>query len=300
MKTIKRIITLMIAMVIMCISVSSAFAVTVDTQLQLYKKMYDLLELCEESHFAFGVGYSITEPVVPGSPINTKYLNCSDTTELEKAWEEASAMVEGYFNGHISPYDGIISIETATEKYNILYEELHRIVINRSELKDLVDFCEKENNDNGYYDDKLWSDFKTEIDEAKELLIDENITDKRINSAFYELMYQFNLICTFNQIPGDLDKDGNMTVFDATYVQFYLTGYKDVNSSQLLVMGHYKADNIDIISATTIQRMCAKIIDDYEPMALELLIKELEKSNPDSEEFEMSSWRNNWIYYYVV
>ena len=115
MKKLKTILALLLAIVIMCISSLPAFSAT-DAEWELYLKMFDLLELCEEAHFAYGVGYSIREPALPGSQTGPKHLSCSDTTELKKAWEEACPMVEGYFDSYLSPYDGEISIGTATEK----------------------------------------------------------------------------------------------------------------------------------------------------------------------------------------
>ena len=292
-------ISLILAMAIMCVSVSPAFSAA-DAEKELYKKMYDLLELCEEAHFAYGVGYSILQTPDPGSTYNPKFLACSDTTELEKAWKDACPMVEGYFDSYMSPYDGEISIETATAKYNTLHEELYKIVIDRSELELLVAFCEQESNNDSYYGVQLWSNFQTEIVQAKELLADKSITDMRVNSAYYGLMYQLNLLCTSNQVAGDVDHDGEMSVLDATYIQRYLVGYETINFSQMLVTGNYKIDELSILSATTIQRKCAKLIDMYEPVVLEMMINNLDKSNPDSEEFELSSWRNNYIYYYVT
>lgn len=296
MKRMKMILALMIAMVILCISSLPAFSAT-DAEWELYLKMYDLFELCEEAHFAYGVGYSIKEPVLPGSQTRPKFLNCSDTTELEKAWEDACPMVEGYFDSYMNPYDGEISIETATAKFDALYEELYKIVIDRSELEFLVSFCEQESNDDSYYETQLWDDFQSEIAQSKELLADETITDMRINVAYYELMYQLNLLCTSNQIAGDVDHDGEMSVLDATYIQLFLAKYIAINSSQLVVLGEYKMEDIDVLDVTYIQKKCAKLINMYEPVVLEMMINNLDKSNPDSEKFELSSWRNNFIFY---
>ena len=46
MKRIKMAISLILAMAIMCVSVSPAFSAA-DAEKELYKKMYDLLELCD-------------------------------------------------------------------------------------------------------------------------------------------------------------------------------------------------------------------------------------------------------------
>lgn len=286
----------MIAMVIMCISSLPAFSAT-DAEWELYLKMYDLFELCEEAHFAYGVGYSIKEPVLPGSQTRPKFLNCSDTSELEKAWEDACPMVEGYFDSYMNPYDGEISIETATAKFDALYEELYKIVIDRSELEFLVSFCEQESNDDGYYETQLWNDFQSEIAQSKELLADETITDMRVNTSYYELMYPFNLLCTSNKVSGDVDFDGEMTILDATHVQLFLAKYITINSSQLVVLGEYKMEDIDVLDVTYIQKKCAKFFDAGN-LILENLIYNLEKSNPESDEFELSSWMNNFIYRY--
>ena len=296
MKKLKSILALIIVMVILCVSVSSVLA-TSEVDIELDEIMWKLQELCEEAHFAYGVGYSITDPPRPGSQNKPKYLACSDTTELKRAWQDACAMVEGYYRAHISLYDGEISVLTAAEKYHALYEELYKIVIDRSELETLVAFCEKENNDNSYYEVKLWNDFQTEIAQAKQLLADNTISDMRVNTAYYELMYSLNLICTSNQVAGDVDNDKEMSVLDATYIQLYLAGYETINFSQMLVTGAQRTDDLSVLSATAIQRKCAKVTDMYEPVVLERMIRDLDKSNPYSVEFELSSWRNNFIFY---
>lgn len=299
MKNIRMVISLILVMVIMCVSVIPVYSAD-DEQRELHIKMYDLRDLCEEAHYAYGVGYSLIEEPIPGYTNITKYLACSDTTKVFDAWKEASAMVEGYFNSYMHTYDGEISMQTATEKYNVLYEELYKMVIDRSELEKLVAFCEKENNDNGYYEAELWNDFQTEIDLSKELLADESITDVRVNDAFYELMYQFSLLCSSNNLTEDIDNSGKMTILDATYVQLYLLEKRSINSSQILVAGKFKEEDIDIIDATTIQRKCAKIEDHIDSLALELLIDSLEKCNPHSDEFELSSFKYNSVYYFTI
>lgn len=297
MKKLKAILALMIAMAIMCISMSTTFAAT-DAEKELYKKMYDLLELCEEAHFAFGIGYSITESVEPGYPNRPKYLACSDTTELVKAWEDACPMVEGYFDSYMSPYDGEISIETATAKYDTLHEELYKIVIDRSELKLLVAFCEQESNDNNYYEAQLWDDFQSEIAQSKELLADESITDMRVNIAYYELMYQFNLLCITNRIAFDVDNDELITILDATCIQLILAGYRNINYSQLVVLDKVEKSGVNIIDVTFVQRYCAHYYSSsLESASLDSLANRIEMCNPESDEFELSSFRYNWVYY---
>ncbi len=293
----KKVIALMLALVMLI--GSSAFVVSAqENSPSLYAIMNNLRNLCEEAHFAYGIGSSIVYPIEPGSQSKSKYLACSDTTEVKKAWEEASAMVEGYFNGHISPYEGEINEQTATEKYNTLYEELYKITIDRIELEKLVSLCEKECNDDGYYDVQLWNDFQKEIAQSKEVLADESITDTRVNSAFYGLMYKLNLICTYNAVSYDVNNDGKMTITDATYIQRYLVGLEKMNFSQLTVVGRNKLSDIKITIATFMQRCLAEFSSIENVTTAESLIYNLEKSNPQSSEFELSSFMYNRIYYY--
>lgn len=296
MKRIKMAISLILAMAIMCVSVSPAFA-QADTERELYDKMCDLYNLCEEAHFAYGIGYSLAEIPEPGSSYKPMHLSCLDTTEAEKAWEEACLMVEGYFDSYIHPYDGEISIETATEKFNTLHDELYKVVIDRSEIEKLVVLCEKEQNYNSYYDSELWNDFQSEIAQAKEVIADESVTDLRVNSAYYELMYQFNLICSFNEIPYDVDCDGGVSILDATYIQLYLVEFQAFNNSQLLVVDEWQLSNVSILHATWVQKLCAELETFSESAGLDRLLVNINKSNPESESFELCSFMYNYIYY---
>ncbi len=293
MKNLKMMIALLLAVAVMCFSVSTAYAEEYDEVLKA--KMEELMNLCEEVYFAFGINSSLFYDLEPGQ-ILPNYLITMDTTKLTDAHNDAIILCRSYLDGEKYPYYEEFNLEIATERYDNLYEVLHNVVIDRVEVEELVAICEKENNDNGYYDEQSWNDFKAELGQAKELLTDESIIDQRVTSAFYELMYQYNLLCSYNKVYCDIDGDGVMTVMDATYIQRYLVGFETFNSSQVFVSPEFYLDDINITNATTIQKRCAdqKIIF---PHKLRMLIDGLEESNPASEEFKYDSIKCNVMYY---
>ena len=75
---------------------------------------------------------------------------------------------------------------------------------------------------------------------------------------------------------------------DATYIQRYLVGYETFNSSQLYVSPEDYIDDISVMNATTIQKRCTES-KEYYSRNLRILLEEVERSNPESEDFMFDS-----------
>ncbi|MBQ8860759.1 MAG: hypothetical protein IJ015_05450, partial [Ruminococcus sp.] len=190
MKKFKSIVSLLLVAVLICLSGVTAFAEEYDEVLDA--KINELSELCEEAFFAFGTYGSLFYDFDPGT-IFPNFLTVVDRKELANAHYEAAALCGSYYYGEKYVHYVEVDLEAVIEKYNNLYEVLHNVVIDRIEVEELVAICEKESNDDCYYDEELWNGFQAEITQAKELLADESIVDQRVTTAFYELMYQYNL-----------------------------------------------------------------------------------------------------------
>ncbi len=299
MKKYKRLISLLLALVLVCLSAVTAFAV--DTEEELNKKLIELYNLNLEMFYAFGIGQDFYFPPEPGSQDpDPNWLKIVDSESAEETCWEALFMYLTYEEGR-DYYDGEINLETATLLCDKMHEELRNIVIDRVEVEELVAICEKENNDNGYYDEELWNDFQSELAQAKELLADESIVDRRVNTAFYELMYQYDRLCASCIIYCDVDNDGAMRIMDATYVQRYLVGLETLNSAQMMILPVKKVKDVNIIHATYIQRYLVDL-EEYDNSVKHLnmskLFDNLGKADYTSDEFEYDSIRYNQIYYY--
>ena len=297
MKKLKRLISLLLALVLVCLSMVTAFAEKTDDELE--QKLWELYNLNLEMFYAFGIGQDYYNPPIPGAE-DPNWLETVDSESAEETCWEALCMYLTYEEGR-DYYDGEINLETATLLCDKMREELRNIVIDRVEVEELVAICEKENNDNGYYDEELWNDFQSELAQAKELLADESIVDLRVNTAFYELMYQYNLLCTYNTVRHDVNNDGKMTIMDATYIQRFLVQLETMNTSQLYILGVlYKHNSVSIHEATWIQRYCAKLADPLDTyFYVDRFLNVLDKTNPNSQTFSSDSIKYNIIYYGV-
>lgn len=309
MKKFKKIFVLMLAFAIAISSVSfNTIAIEVndgtaqeDSDQEFYQIMGKLESLTTDIYYAFGLSMDYRHPPEPGSQ-DPNWLKIVDFENIQEMCSDASCMVYEYIYNR-DRYDGEINVQTATQEYNKLCEIVQEIVVEKSEVEELVAICEQEDNDNGYYDAQFWSEFQSEIAKAKELLADESIVDQRVTDAFYELMYQYNRLCTYNRINRDVNGDGVMSIMDATYVQRYLVGLETINTSQLYVLGggrpNWSLNSININKATEIQSYCASIqqLINYDTSNLNILLRNLEKTNPESEEFVLDSIIYNKIYY---
>ena len=174
MKRMKKIAALMLAVVIMCLSFITVYAEEFD--LALHKKIYEMKDLCEEAYYAFDIARPFEIIPDPGS-IKPNKLQTINAEIAVQVFNEGVCMIYAYDGVNQWPkptYEGEITLEKATELYNKMYEALHTIIIDRVEVEELVALCEKESNDNGYYDEQLWNDFQSEIADAKEILADES------------------------------------------------------------------------------------------------------------------------------
>lgn len=298
MKKYKRLISLLLALVLVCLSAVTAFAEDTDDELE--QKLWELYNLNLEMFYAFGIGNDYYFYPNPGDPDpDPNFLDTINSESAEETCLDALFMFLTYEEGH-TLYDGEINLETATQLYDKLRYELENLVIDRVEVEELVAICEKESNGNSYYDEQFWADFQEEITQAKELLADESIVDLRVNTAFYELMYQYNLLCTYNKVAKDIDNDGVMTIMDATYIQRFLVKLETLNTSQLFLLGgegHFSPEDVTIIYATRIQRFCAKISQPGYGLNYNKLIEHIEETNPESENFGYDSIKWNMMYY---
>lgn len=152
--------------------------------------------------------------------------------------------------------------ETTKEEIENYYRELDekaaRVVILNKELKFLIDFCKLENNGGLYYPNELWNEFQSKIAIAEEVY-SKGEDSIEVSNAFWNLMFAYNDICIVNQVPGDVDFDGEVSILDATIVQRFLAKLCDLNSSQLLILDKGRTNEVTVLDATEIQRFLAKL-----------------------------------------
>lgn len=288
MKKLRCLLSLLLVVVLITISAVSAFAV------EKYNFTYDeflkLDLLCWECVNDYGVCSTVnkTYTTMPGQ--RNFRIEDSSYKAIRKALDEAVVYVDGTV-----PYEDITS-QDLQEKYDNLYNEMQKVVIHKYVLLQLINYCEEIKDENGYYDILLWSDFQSELLNAKEVYEDKAIVDFRCTEAFFNLLYSYNKLCTSNTVAGDVNNDGVVSIHDATLMQKILCGMKTATGSQTLVGGIYP-DFFDINSVTSIQKYLAKIItEQLKCRYLDEMISTIEESNINSDLWQYTSWQNNVFY----
>ena len=285
MKKLKSILALMIAMVIMCLSVSSTFAVELTEE--RYEANKKLFHLCWESVYDYGVTaskYGCYFYNAPGEKIpNIESESCLRAREI---LHESDDLLNMY-------RDDNCTVEDYKKQYDKLYNALNSLVLHKAMLNSMLLFCSEENNDNGYYNDELWTDFCEKLDNAKAVYADpDNSKNFIVTEAYFELLHSHFKLCASNTMYGDVDNDSEITIMDATYVQMACAKLKDFNSSQYIIAKK------DVAYATEIQRYIASLSENIvrEDSKLDTYIEYVDYSDIHSDEFRFKSWKYNYRY----
>lgn len=158
-----------------------------------------------------------------------------------------------------------VTIEEVDSLLNTIEADLENVCVERYELEFMLALVDKENTNN-YYDEATWAEFESVVSRANELLADENTSDSDITAAYWDLRFKFNEMCAYNQVMGDVDGDGDVTILDATLLQRALAEYVELNCSQVFVASvccNPAPVYININCVTAIQRYCAEYDDAF-------------------------------------
>ncbi len=288
MKKLKLILSLMIAVMILCLSISTAFAVDTQDDAYMYEKVGELHDLCMMSVNVYGASakddnYSHKPGVV--------YLSISNLHEINEALNEATDIIYKYgYPMVFENYNGVTQEEIQLA-YDNLEKAMNKATVDKSEIEVLIGFCLREKNDN-YYPNEVWAEFENSISYAKEVLRDEDAKGEDCNRAYFLMMYNYNKLCVVNQQYGDVDFDGKVTVADVTKLQRIIAKLDDANSSILQIC------KTDVTYATEIQRYMASLSDNIDvfPARFEYMNDNIECSNYDSQLWYFNSWRMNYLF----
>lgn len=106
----------------------------------------------------------------------------------------------------------------------------------------------RKSDDKWQYEDDSWCVENNELGLNKKLIAIED-TVKNLSTVNGDIVY---LQACWLAL-GDVDKDGVLTVLDATVLQKYLLGLLDFDERQLMVADFNQDGSIDILDATAIQ-----------------------------------------------
>ncbi len=236
----KKVLSIFIALLMVVLSTINAFATETDE----FATFSDVNNL---SIYAEGVGakYGYT------TNVGDVYLTYTIETisNLVCTVDEAIDLENRMYNGEQ------ITKSMIYDAYKSIDEAEKNLCVDKSELEFLVNFCKSENNDNNYYSEPLWKDFTLSLNKAKNHLTLE-INDREINTAFWELYFSYNDLCVYNQVSGDVDGDGRVSVMDGTLISKYLVGGKTLNFSQKFVaaVNNSVYDGLSVMDSTEIYK----------------------------------------------
>ena len=288
MKKLKSILSLMIAMVIMCLSVSSTFAVELTEE--RYEANKKLFHLCWESVYDYGVTaskYGCYFYNAPGERIPN--IESESYVKAQEILHETDDFLSN------SRYNNtfIYKLEDFNIQYDKLYIALNSLVLHKAMLNSMIIFCSEEKNDNGYYSDELWTEFCEKLDNAKAVYADpDNSKDFIVTEAYFELLHSHFKLCASNTMYGDVDNDSEITIMDATYVQKACAKLIDFNSSQVIIAEK------NVAYASEIQRYLSSLTDnvDIKNSNLNTYIEFVVYSDIHSSEFKFKSWKYHNLY----
>lgn len=213
----KKVISVLLAIMLTVLCAVPAFAATDDSNLnEEAKQLY--LYICKLKQ-EYGIENDPGECILSYSVNSVNLLN-NDISKAEKLLEE-------YF------YYKTVTKEQFEEAFDILKADEAKMCVRKTELSTLISICSREVNDN-YYSDEIWDSFQEALRTAR-LTLENSSDDYEIDSEYWNLRFSFNKICGYNQVVGDVNGDGKVTVVDATLYSKAIAGMYTLNSSQKLV-----------------------------------------------------------------
>ena len=215
--TMKKVISLLLAIMLTVLCAVPAFAATDDSNLnEEAKQLY--LYICKLKK-EYGIENDPGECILSYSVNSVNLLN-NDISKAEKLLEE-------YF------YYKTVTKEQFEEAFDILKADEAKMCVRKTELSTLISICSREVNNN-YYSDEIWDSFQEALRTSR-LTLENSSDDYEIDSEYWNLRFSFNKICGYNQVVGDVNGDGKVTVVDATLYSKAIAGMYTLNSSQKLV-----------------------------------------------------------------
>lgn len=223
------------------------------------------------------------------------FLYINEKSEIQVAMDEAVDIIERTGFNYINGFDSNgITKQEVVDAYEKLEAAIRNATVTKYEVEFLVEHFGTEGNKNGYYPDELYNAYTESVENAKAFLAKENPTNDECNKVYWDLLYNYNRLCSVNTLINDVDFNGSVDVMDATEYQRVLAGIVQNNSSIRYVT------NFDSLAATKIQRRLAGY-DLNKPLygqnELNNIAAKQEILNIESEEFDFSAWKINELYY---
>lgn len=234
-------ILLSFAMLLSACCVTASAENTGELDYSPYKNLYTLYQIVYNEHARVG----------NDRPTNSALL----WQRLEETEEMFSDGIQHTDDEYQTAFDKLL--EAA---YN---EDVHLGVIKTTYNKAL-----EEQNYNNWYSESDWSEFVRRRNVLGALVEDADIYDLSLDpettDAFYDMLYQYNLMTHRYQKTGDVNKDGVTDIKDVTLIQQYMAGSVEFTGGQKMLICYdaLEYENININSATELQKSIVGLSSD--------------------------------------
>lgn len=240
---------------------------SVDATEHIEDKIDELYEYIVDSITIYGLYMpEIVDPV--DGEVYIAYTNES-IESFEASINEAYELFCSY------RYEGNnITLQDIDDRMQQMLKTESELIVARKELKFLIDLCKAENNDDNYYTSAAWDEFTSSLSNAESVLSDETIVDFRVSEVYWVLYNKYSSLCIDNKLAGDINRDAQVTIIDATLIQRKLAKLVDFNVSQYYVSSVSSSYyDINITGATYIQQYLAKLREELNSLAIENLLE---------------------------
>lgn len=169
-------------------------------------------------------------------PIQFPIWSNSSSDKLEKILDYAEEKLS----------DKYITYEEMKSLDDMVENAVDNMCIDSSELGWMLEYMKKDYESTGYYDETTTAEIKRIYEQAQSDYASGD--EKLIHLSYVSLRNLFNNLCLYNQIPGDVNNDGILTIDDVTLMQKNFADLTQFNSSQNYVAYITKLSNIDTVT----------------------------------------------------
>lgn len=250
----KKFISILLAILMVCITMVTAFAADDDSHEELITENYI------QSSIKYYREYFIY------------YMGMMGYNPLPK-WSESSSQnmqtVFGFVEEKLN--ENNISQDELNSLNDMVETAVDCMCIDSSELKWMLDYMEKDYNSTDYYDEATTAELKKIYEQA--LSAYNSGDENQIHISYVEMRNELNKLCLYNTIPGDIDRNGKLDIDDVTLMQKDLACITDFNSSQNFISDYFL--NSDINRVTRWQMVLSDNFEDTGTKSVDSKIKKL-------------------------
>lgn len=184
-------------------------------------------------------------------------LALSDKVDsFERVYRYYNHIITGFFPRHseeseqriVDVIDGIraeIDTYTTPEEFQSASDKIDEVeaglCVDDRYVKELLDYLKRDIDSTGYYDEETMKHL-VEVYNSAQTAYDSG-NEEAIHKSYMDLMNEFNTLCLYNNVAGDVNNDGTFNIKDVTIMQEVIAKYTTLTTSQNFVadMCHFSS-----------------------------------------------------------